>query len=153
MTDIDERRSRLRNIRNIVQKREVNAATNKENILRVIAFFCIFPGVFIINYNLWGATFYFLCFTAVFVYKVLPQIKHRPAYWNSELDRALNEYQPLDLMVWADFKARVNAEGMTYEACDAWMDAEFAALYKKKEPEWSFIDNKPIGENDQSKMD
>ncbi|EAN4326961.1 hypothetical protein EG703_04940 [Salmonella enterica] len=153
MTDMDERRSRLRNIRNILQNRSVNAPTNKEHILGAIAIFCALPGLFLLNYNLLGGTVYFLSFTAVFIYKVLPQIKHRSEYWNSKLDRALKEYQPLDLCVWADFKTRVSAKGMTYEACDTWIRAEFAALYKKKEPEWSFIDNKPLGENDQSKLD
>ncbi|EFR0234859.1 hypothetical protein HZM05_004466 [Salmonella enterica] len=153
MTDIDERRSRLRNIRNIVQNRSVNAPTNKEDTLRVIAIFCTLLGMFVLNYNLWGGAVYFLCFIAGFLYKFLPQIKHRPEYWNSKLDRALKEYQPLDLCVWADFKTRVSTEGMTYGACDTWIRAEFAALYKMKEPEWSFIDNKPIGENDQSKLD
>lgn len=153
MTDIDERSSQLRNIRNIAKKRELNAATNKENTLGVIAIFCIFPGLFIINYNLWGGVVYFLCFTAGFVYKVLPQIKHRPAYWNSELDRALRAYQPLVLLAWDDFKTRVSTEGMTYEACEAWIHAESAAINKKPEPEWSFIDSTPVGENEQSKLD
>ncbi|EDC3150233.1 hypothetical protein KGN64_003320 [Salmonella enterica] len=153
MTNIDERRSRLRSIRNILQNRSVNAPTNKEITLRVIAIFCTLPGFFLLHYNLWGGAVYFLCFIAGFVYKALPQIKLRPEYWNSKLDRALKEYQPLDLCVWTDFKTRVSAKGMTYEACDTWIRAEFAALHKKKEPEWSFIDNKPIGENDQSKLD
>lgn len=150
MTDI-ERKKCLREIRRIAIYWGVNSPTGKELLLRFIAVAaCIFPGLVILTSSFWGGCLYITCVAGTYTYFARSHFKRRKEIWKWSLDQSLKTYQPLDLRAWADFKARVSEEGMTYDACEAWMNAESIALYKNPQPEWSFLNNTSVKEIVQS---
>ncbi len=154
MTDIKERQNHLRNLKCILISWEFTKPTGKEHLLLIVAIVaCVFPGQVFFRYSLWGGFLYLICVAGCYAYLALPHFKHRKEVWKERLDQSLKEYQPLDLQAWADFKDRVSEEGMTYEACEAWMNTEGSALYKKPKQEWSFLDSTSSGVNDKSQPD
>lgn len=153
MTDIEEKKKNLRSIKYISTNWEINKPTGKEHFILFAMVACIFPSTFFFNISLWSGLLYLICVAGSYAYLAIPQFKHRKEIWKVTLDQSLKEYQPLDLQAWAVFKDRVSKEGMTYEACEAWMKSEASALYKQPKQKWSFLDNTAVEENDQSRAD